>query len=357
MLTVLKNWRNNECVVLFSFGVCMANLEDVIDVDYGLQQDEWCLTRPRFGPDNQLEIIGWSGKTGSNNKYYIVKCHVCCLDPELFGEGVFKNLKCSLVQNCMPCGCAVNTQWSKQQVIILVERKAKFKGYLFKGIVGNYTNLSDNKCRCEMVCSKHGAWEVSVANFLNAGTGCPICARKLIRVRKDAPYIAKFMSTGCYEEGTIFTRNNDRLSKRGRPDYWNIYCPRCDSSSEADHSALLNGQRSCLCSNVNQKQAYINIIKSGSNILAIKFGICSNYVNRVRVQRRHCTHWIDVFGVWKFTDRHACRAAETECKKTFECSIISRDEMIDGYTETTCFSNLNEIISIYEKHGGVRLKI
>ena len=46
----------------------MANLEDLIDPEYGLQQDEWSLTRPRFGTEGQLEVIGW-GCTGQSVWY------------------------------------------------------------------------------------------------------------------------------------------------------------------------------------------------------------------------------------------------------------------------------------------------
>lgn len=68
------------------------NLEDVIDPEYGLQQDEWSLTRPKFGKEGQLEVVGWSGKSGSNN-LYILMCLTCNQDSELFGEGYFRSVK------------------------------------------------------------------------------------------------------------------------------------------------------------------------------------------------------------------------------------------------------------------------
>ena len=37
------------------------NLEDVIDPEYGLQQDDWSLSKPRFGKESQLEVVVWSG--------------------------------------------------------------------------------------------------------------------------------------------------------------------------------------------------------------------------------------------------------------------------------------------------------
>lgn len=49
------------------------NLEDVIDPAYGLQQDEWSLSKPKFGEHGQLEVVGWSGRE-HNKKWYILRC-------------------------------------------------------------------------------------------------------------------------------------------------------------------------------------------------------------------------------------------------------------------------------------------
>ena len=73
----------------------MANLEDLIDPEYGLQQDEWSLARPRFVAEGQLEVIGWSGRLRSR-KLYIVKCVKCALDTVLFGGGYFRGNKGNL---------------------------------------------------------------------------------------------------------------------------------------------------------------------------------------------------------------------------------------------------------------------
>lgn len=91
----------------------MANLEDLIDPEYGLQQDEWSLTRPKFGEHGQLEVIGWSGKLYTSFKKYIVKCSICSKDSELFGEGLFCGIKANLLKS-LPCGCSTHPKWSKQ---------------------------------------------------------------------------------------------------------------------------------------------------------------------------------------------------------------------------------------------------
>ena len=82
------------------------NLEDIIDPEYGLQQDKWSLSKPKFGKDNQLTVVGWSGKC-STNIIYLLHCSECAKDTELFGEGYFKSLKSNLTKSQIPCGCAL----------------------------------------------------------------------------------------------------------------------------------------------------------------------------------------------------------------------------------------------------------
>ena len=84
------------------------NLEDVIDPEtvnsvHALQQDEWSLSKPTFGEEGQLEVVGWSGKrAGRNDKFYVGRCTKCSQDSELFGEGYFRSLKVNLIQKSLP---------------------------------------------------------------------------------------------------------------------------------------------------------------------------------------------------------------------------------------------------------------
>jgi len=82
------------------------NLEDVVDPEYGLQQDEWSLSKPRFGEEGQLEVVGWSGRNKGGHKLYILECNKCSQDGELFREGYFRSLKGHLVKGAVPCGWA-----------------------------------------------------------------------------------------------------------------------------------------------------------------------------------------------------------------------------------------------------------
>ena len=88
------------------------NLEDLLLAE-SLEQDGWSLSRPRYGTEGQLEVIGWSGKKCGDHKFYILRCSKCGQDSELFGEGYFKSLKSNLVRGLVPCGCSNIPKWSK----------------------------------------------------------------------------------------------------------------------------------------------------------------------------------------------------------------------------------------------------
>ncbi len=149
------------------------NLEDVID-ENGLQQDEWSLSKPRFGEEGQLEVIGWSGKRkGRSDKFYILKCNKCSQDRELFGDGYFKTMRCSLDRGAVSCGCSKSPKWSQEQFHILCKRKSLEVGHKFLGFIGNWAGQTT---KIKMSCNQHGEWgSGTVANFISKGHGCPTC--------------------------------------------------------------------------------------------------------------------------------------------------------------------------------------
>lgn len=61
-------------------------------------------------------------------------------------------------------------------------------------------------------------------------------------------------------------------------------------------------------------------------------------------------------GVWEFSSAEKCKKAEKECKKRVVTGFISKEYMKDGWTETASVLDLEKVISIYEKHGGKRIK-
>lgn len=331
------------------------NLEDVIDPEYGLQQDEWSLTKPKFGKEGQLEVVGWSGKNRAN-KYYILGCSKCRQDCELFGEGYFKSLKSNLVKCNLPCGCSKNPSWSKDQYTTRCARKAKELGHKFRGFVGDWKGVYT---KIRMFCEKHGEWcGGTVDNLVSNGTACPRCGDEASAEAKIKPnhlMIESFFASGAFHPETKFWRS-DRKDNRMSRAYWFVYCPECGETVESNRSNLQKGKRPCGCSKHKQQEAYINwVIDNHYTVVAIKFGIANNSKQRIKQQNSRSSYSLDQYSVYRFPSVERCKGAERECKQKLECGVVLKRDMPDGYTETTWPYNLEKIEEIYKRNGGLLL--
>jgi hypothetical protein len=96
--------------------------------------------------------------------------------------------------------------------------------------------------------------------------------------------------------------------------------------------------------------AYICVVDNGG---ALKFGVSGEIEKRANQHIKSTKDY--VFGVWEFNSEGSCRSAELECKHTLSCGVVSRFSMPDGHTETVSLLDLEKIIAIYERFGGVRV--
>jgi hypothetical protein len=102
-------------------------------------------------------------------------------------------------------------------------------------------------------------------------------------------------------------------------------------------------------------EGYINVLKDQSEEIAIKFGIANNSHSRIKTQRLYCSYEIYNHSIFRFPTVTACKEAERECKSTLLCRVVTKEEMKDGYTETTSMLNLDKIINIFVSYGGHRV--
>lgn len=329
------------------------NLEDLID-ENGLQQDDWSLTRPVFGEEGQLQVVGWSGKNWSN-KFYILKCTKCSQDSELFGEGYFRSLKGGLVYGQVPCGCSNIPKWSREQYAMLCSRKAKELGYKFLGFAGEWKG---QKTKVILSCDKHMEWNTgNISNLIHMKHGCPQCgieANIEASTKPDDVMIASFHESGGFHQDTKFWRSK-RLNIDSKKVYWHMSCPECNEMGESLSGNLQKGSRPCACSQMRQQECYINLLidEYGSTV-AVKFGIANNSKQRMNQQSSKCVYTIKQHSVYAFTDVASCKKAERECLQELECGVVLKRDMSDGYTETTWVYNLEKIIEIYERNGGIK---
>lgn len=331
------------------------NLEDLVD-ENGLQQDEWSLGEPMFGKDEQLTVIGWSGKQGSN-KFYILKCKTCSRDMQLFGEGYFKSLKGNLVNlGQVPCGCAFNPKWSREQYSVICSRKAREFGYTFLGFYGEWKG---QKTKVILSCDKHGEWNTgNISNTLHTKHGCPSCGVESnieASTKPDDIMIESFHKSGSFHPDTKFWRS-ERKTKQNSPIYWYMYCPECNLIAESLSGNLQKGSRPCACSEMRQQECYVNLlIEQDSGVVAVKFGVANNSKQRIKQQSSKCVYTIKQHSVYLFPDVYSCKNAERECLQQLECGVVLKRDMPDGYTETTWVYNLDKIIEIYERNGGIKI--
>lgn len=322
------------------------NIDEIVSLPENLDyKDKSVGTYPVEG----FEIILVLRRLSVKNKTVIVKCHKCSQDPEMYGEGLFKTTLHNLRIGRRPCGCSKKVKRTIQQYEILCERACKTRGIGFVG----FCEWNNNKTKCKLMCDKHGLWETTIIMSLLAddGRGCPVCNSR----KDDSVMIESFMRSGKFPQDTKFWRS-ERKRNSGGQIYWHFECKNCEALVEATCDSLQRGVTSCLCNPLLvQKQAYINIVNNGKSPVAIKFGIAIDAQYRLNAQNRVNLYKATSYGVWEFSSSLDCRNAESFCKKVLETKIISKSEMMDGYTETTYLYNLEEIVKIYEEYGGSRI--
>lgn len=322
-----------------------------------IQQDKHSGTV--WGSNKQLTIIGHYRLPNKNDKYfhkvYILECEVCSKDKELFPVG---SITCSLGNlrgGKNPCQCYIHTVWKEYQYVVLVKRAAAHIGVEFIGWDGEYKR---SLSRARVMCPKHGEYTTGVlSDFLIRNYGCPYCKGDAVRerVRKsDTECIESFIKSGAFHPNTKFWRSA-RKDKSGYEYFWYMDCPECGEIGEGYRVNLERGHKPCGCAKGRQKQAYINLICDGEAVIAIKFGIAVKFQDRVVKQNRKSVYEIKNYGVWEFETTLECSQAEKDCRVNLKCKVIPKGEMIDGHSETTYIMNLEEVIDIYERNGGVRI--
>lgn len=148
-------------------------------------------------------------------------------------------------------------------------------------------------------------------------------------------------------------------SKKGYTNNMSKFISLCPKHGEWEISvaSFLYGRCGCpRCAGQNQKQAYINTVEDGEVPVALKLGIANDSSERVSEQNRRNLFQSTTLGVWVFHTVESCKTAERECKRDLVCGVLSEREMKDGWTETVSVLDLEKVIAIYEKHGGVRIK-
>lgn len=309
----------------------------------------------KFGKHSQLEVLGSHKDSYDGQTYMILKCEVCCNDKELFGDGLFRAKFCNLNKGGTPCACAERFRWSKEQQKIRISRLCEKLGFKFHGFAGE--DWKGDRTKLVLEC-KHGVWETTtISHFIARESGCIKCGIETcanLRRLDDQVVISDLLATGFFHPDTNFSRS-DRKTSQGTANFWFVDCPDCGETGEGWIGNLKIGSRPCACSKQRAKYGYINGVYDGDNLVALKFGITRNPSTRMYFQNHFCIYEMRNIALYEFESTFNCKMAERECKRSLTCKVIPKQEMEDGYTETTYAYNLDKIIDIYESYGGNKI--
>jgi protein-arginine kinase activator protein McsA len=298
------------------------------------------LTGYKYNSD-QIEVLGYISK-GSSGSMYVVKCYKCAQDPELFGEALFTIHAANIHKGTVPCGCSPY-RWTNEQYTLRAQRFSEAFRYKFVSCT-----IVDGKCMATLLCKEHGEYTTNIHNYLS-GRGCRRCGKG--NLKPDTEMIGNFKSSGVFDDATTFRRIERKDTKGGKV-FWEVHCPRCLVTYEGSASHLKKGKQGCACSISNQKFSYLLQIYDSETPIAVKFGITKAPKRRLYEHSNCSSFSVEPIAYWRFSSNTLCKAAETECSRTFLCGVLSVTDFPDGYTETTSISNIDSIMSIFANHGG-----
>lgn len=240
----------------------------------------------------------WRSQKTRNGKhvYWNYYCPICSVDEYVTNNlcsGVFESEYASLKYGKKSCRCSSTYLWSSAQREYQIKNTLKNRSTKLVTYVfcGWKTEYKTSTDILLYNCSLHGIKEISVTNLLSNNIGCSECAGN------------------------------------------------------------------------NQIYSYIHLVSDNSIPYCLKYGIETIPGNRVIQQNKRSKLIITSFSSYKFNSVNDCRNAENECKKLFQkenknilhrIGYCTKTEMKDGYSETTAIENLEKIIEIYEKWGGVK---
>lgn len=306
----------------------------------------------KFGKSENLTVLGWY-KRIRHIKQYVVQCDVCNKNDTLFGSGHFSTDWGRIKANMIPCGCSKSHKYTEAEYTAVCKATISNTGFKFIGWAEEYRGVVT---KCIINCSLHGNWTVKGYHLVLSGSRCRQCSLEAnlplawegVKI-SDEDYIRRFKNEGGFIENTVFSRDLEDSQM------WTYLCTMCGEEGRNQAGRLLKGQLSCACSSMSQKYAYISYIMENSLPLAIKLGITKYPSTRATQQRLKCIYDLRLYGIWEFENVFSCKEAERICKNTLTCGILSKEEMKDGWTETTSPFNLEAIIKVFEGCGGIRV--
>lgn len=256
---------------------------------------------------------------------------------------------------CKDCHLEVLGNSSRIHIGVIKKRFYEYKSSYTDVI---RTEASNFKVFCED-CSKDvyaeaglcDGWFNTTINSLNIGS---IICRCSSNHRLPEKLLLHKIEQLCIDKNVTLVETHKKGESLVVRDKITIKCNTTGKKNKLRLDGFLYDERSCrCCNNTERPYGYIMYDKVKS---FLKIGISSKATARCRQhQLNNPQYGLKVHAVYKFKDIQA-DAPESEIKKLFcQPSYHVKEDFPDGYSETTSYENINEIIEIFTKYGGERI--
>lgn len=188
-------------------------------------------------------------------------------------------------------------------------------------------------------------WFPVLNSVICDNTGCPRCS-KVERYSEDY-YIDKINSI----EGLRFI--GKVTSKIGRQQKVTVQCTECENTFNSLVGNIFQGKGCSACAQYGFNPAekgyfYVLSIRNDEEVLGYKFGITNCPEDRIkRLQRKNKCGVVPVF-IFSFEDGRKAAELEASVKKVYG-KYFSKEEMVDGYTETVGKEQIHDLINYIHK--------
>jgi len=345
------------------------------DTDYHsvfkLEQNEYSLSRPEFTfkdkQDTPHKLVCIGVVKREKHTKIILHCEECSKDKELHGDGLFVSTK-SNINGCKsnsfkgkcPCGGG-NYSLSKEQAEVVIKRYTSKVGSVFNGFIDGY---KDTKSNIIISCLCGNTFKSNVDRLKTYGCRCKSCASDAVARVYSTP---TFVVLGKIHKILNIYGNTLRFEgfNTHDGDYYNCYtklnmhCMLCNNTFTVPYTNFVDSKQGCpICARSGKefRVCYINGIYDKEELIGVKFGITSNTAHkRCYYQNSKSCYSIRQLESYRMPSNISCIEAENECLKELQCKLFTKQEVPDGYTETTHAGNISKIVEIYKKYGGVKI--
>lgn len=310
-----------------------------------------------FGKLGQLKIVGKLNPDPIGGQY-VAECTECKKDSELFLRGLFVTTLPKIRSGRLPCGCNEVRTWEQWQYLVIIKRRCEELGVqLLEDSIPKESIKYTTKLK--FICRIHGEFVKSVQHLL-LSQGCKVCANN----KPDDEMIKSFFEKADWHPDTKFTRLPMKTShtKGGNQArvWWSYVCGECGKYAEDMSDVIQKGKKKCACRSAKQTKGYIFKVKNSEGaVIALKFGITYAINQRLallKYSNRFSENTFELISYWQFPDSYSCCRAELDCKKVVE-SILTKEQLPVGWSETCSINDLEKIEEIYRELGAKPLDL